>query len=164
MNGVQKLVIVLMVVAVAVSGYHYWYSSLRMQLHQASLQDRLLVINVLDKAYYDDCHIKGSIHVDFDQIEECAKLYDKRTTVVVYCSNYACTTSDYVAKKLRARNFEHVFVYAGGMAEWYQHKLPVEGPGLELYLHKIVEPLVDLSKQSDIITMQQLAALLHVAL
>ena len=29
---------------------------------------KLLVINVLDKALYDDCHITGSIHVPFDQV------------------------------------------------------------------------------------------------
>jgi rhodanese-related sulfurtransferase len=94
----------------------------------------LLVVNVLDKELYDDCHIKGSINVPFDEIENYAKNLDKNTEVVLYCSNYRCTASGFAAKSLTKLGFKNVWAYEAGMAEWYQNKLPVEGACKESYL------------------------------
>ena len=71
----------------------------------------------------------------------------KDTEIVIYCSNYACTTSDYVAKKLYDQGFTHVMVYQGGMAEWKQRGMPTEGPGQQLYLTKTMIKL----DESDIV-------------
>ena len=40
-------------------------------------QQGLIVVNVLDKALYDDCHIKGSVHVTFDKLDTFATGLDK---------------------------------------------------------------------------------------
>jgi rhodanese-related sulfurtransferase len=100
-----------------------------------------LVINVLDKAMYDDCHIVGSIHVPFDQIEQYVWNEDRDREIVLYCSNYACTSSHYVAQKLRDRGFVNAKVYEGGMAEWWQNGLPTEGPAQKPYLAREVPPM-----------------------
>jgi rhodanese-related sulfurtransferase len=100
----------------------------------------LLVVNVLDKELYQDCHIKGSTNIPFDRIDEYITKLDKSAEIVLYCTNYMCTTSDYVAKKLRDHGFDRVMVYEAGMAEWYQKGLPVEGPATSGYLAKRVEP------------------------
>ena len=123
---------------------------------------KLLVINVLDKALYDDCHITGSIHVPFDQVISYVRDMSKDTEIVVYCSNYACTTSDYVAKKLYDQGFTHVMVYQGGMAEWKQQGMPTEGPGQQLYLTKTMIKL-DESDHSviPVITIDELARKLN---
>jgi rhodanese-related sulfurtransferase len=123
---------------------------------------KLLVINVLDKALYDDCHITGSIHVPFDQVTNYVRTLSKDTEIVVYCSNYACTTSDYVAKKLYDQGFTHVMVYQGGMAEWKQHGLPTEGPGQQVYLTKtMMAPEESEQGAIPIITMRELAQKLN---
>jgi rhodanese-related sulfurtransferase len=130
---------------------------------QVSETQKMLVINVLDRALYDDCHIAGSIHVPFDHVEKYVQNMNKATEIVVYCSNYACTTSDYVARKLRDRGFTHVMVYEGGMAEWWQHKLPTVGPGLQPYLTKYMVKGEESDASSiPIISMHELAQKLNI--
>ncbi len=87
---------------------------------------KLVIINVLDKMLYNDCHIKGSINVPFEEFEQYSKTLDKDTHVVVYCSNYMCTASGAAAKMLKNLGFQHVWAYEAGMAEWYQKGYPVE--------------------------------------
>lgn len=104
---------------------------------------KLIVINVLDKELYDDCHIKGSVNVPFEQLEDFAKTLDKRTPVVLYCSNYRCTASLIGARMLKSLGVNTVYVYEGGTAEWYQRQLPVNGPCTQMYLKMENEPAHD---------------------
>ena len=117
----------------------------------------LLVVNVLDQEFYNDCHIKGSINVPFEQFEEFAKKLDKNTHLVVYCSNYQCTASFLGARMLKQMGFKNVWAYEAGMAGWYQEKLPVDGSCKQPYLTMSNKPLVG-EKESDveIITTQDL--------
>lgn len=96
--------------------------------------ETLKVINVLDKNLYDDCHIKGSVHVPFEDVENKAMKWDKSTKIVVYCSNYTCTASGFIAKMLLKMGFEHVWAYEAGMVAWYQAGLPCDGPARQEYL------------------------------
>lgn len=105
-----------------------------------SSEKQIVVLNVLDKALYDDCHIPGSVQVDFDKVDRYISAYPKDSLIVVYCSNYACMTSHFVVKKLRAKGYINARVYAGGMAEWFLAGYPVEGSAQEPYLHKEVMP------------------------
>lgn len=117
---------------------------------------KLLVVNVLDKELYQDCHIKGSINIPFDGIDEGIKKYDINTEIVLYCTNYMCTTSDYVAQKMRENGFLHVVVYEAGMAEWYQKGLPVEGPAKSSYLLKQVDRK-NSSDEAHVVSTEELA-------
>jgi rhodanese-related sulfurtransferase len=94
----------------------------------------LFVINVLEQDDYDDCHIKGSIHVDFDEFENKMKSWDKQDYYVVYCADYLCMSSAYCVKLLQDAGFKNVWAYEGGMAEWYQKGYPYEGPAELEYL------------------------------
>jgi rhodanese-related sulfurtransferase len=152
----SKVLPILLLTGLAVVGYYYWNQPPALTVKKPSL----VVINVLDKKEYEDCHIAGSIQVDFDQVDEFAQKLDKATTIVVYCSNYMCTTSDYVAKKLRDKGFEKVFVYAGGMAEWHQKGLPVQGACKGAYLAKVVQPPLYYSESHGIITAENLVSLM----
>lgn len=87
----------------------------------------LVIINVLDKPEFDDCHIKGSINISFDEFEDKMKTLPKHNHYVLYCADYMCMSSGYCAKLLKNAKFEHVWAYEGGMAEWYQKGYPVEG-------------------------------------
>jgi len=124
----------------------------------------VIVANVLDKELYDDCHIKDSIHLDIDKLDEFVQATAKNTPIVIYCSNYLCSTSDYVAKKLREKGFTDVFVYAGGMAEWYQNKLPVEGACAASYLTKPNRAPATQTEHDDIITLQKLMKFLDISI
>lgn len=94
-----------------------------------------MVINVLDKALYDDCHIKHSINVPFGQFEKTMGSVPRTTRVVVYCSDYMCAASKVGVQKLQKMGFEQVWAYEAGMAEWFRRGLPVEGPCTQSYLH-----------------------------
>jgi len=119
--------------------------------------NNLVVINVLDQDFYNDCHIKGSVNVTLDAIEQFSTTLDKNTEIVVYCSNYQCSTSEYAAKKLKSLGHNGVYVYEGGIAEWYQKGLPVEGPSKTAYLAKRVSEPVSQQGEIPAINVEDLA-------
>ena len=104
-------------------------------------KSEFLVVNVLDKSMYDDCHIADSIHVPFDEIEDFIEELPKDSKVVFYCSNYQCTASGYAARKARELGIKNSWAYEAGMAEWYQKGYPVVGPCTREYLKKSVQML-----------------------
>ena len=118
----------------------------------------LVVVNVLDEELYNDCHIKGSMNIPFEKVDELADTIDKDAQVVIYCSNYQCTSSEYAAKLLRTKGFSNVCVYEAGMAEWYQKGLPVEGERKKAYLKKTCSKLTqDESSDIPVISTNELA-------
>ncbi len=100
----------------------------------------LYIINVLDKTFFDDCHIPGSLNIPMQDVTKKAAQWSKKADVVVYCSNYACGASAHVCKKLQEVGFESAWEYDAGMAGWYQAHLkdpkayPVVGPCKQGYL------------------------------
>ncbi len=123
----------------------------------------LVVVNVLDKPFYDDCHIKGSINIPLEDVEKKMDTIDQNAEIVLYCSNYQCSTSEYVGQRLRANGFLNVSVYEGGTAEWYQAGLPVEGPHTQVYLSKPSRKLgQDNEQEIPVISMQELAQKMNV--
>lgn len=105
-----------------------------------------IVINVLAPEFYNDCHIKGSINVPFNQLEHYAKSLEKNQEIIAYCANYQCPASKQATKLLGQMGFDYVYAYEGGICEWFQRKLPTEGPCSMDYL-KI--PILK-SKESDL--------------
>lgn len=134
MKKLSSRFIVMMGLLLTVSGCQ-WMSSSRKQ--------SLIVVNVLDKEMYDDCHIAGSIQVPFADVEKEAKKWDKASKVVVYCSAYLCTASGHAARTLKKMGFDQVWAYEEGMAGWKQAGLPTEGPCTMAYLDLPNEKLSD---------------------
>lgn len=123
----------------------------------------LVVVNVLEQELFDDCHIKGSMNIPFEKIDELADTIDKGAQVVIYCSNYQCTSSEFVAKQMRSQGFSDVSVYEAGMAEWYQKGLPVEGDCKKAYLKKTCSKFAeDDVSEIPVISTQELAKKMQV--
>lgn len=99
----------------------------------------LYVINLLDEQLYTDCHIKGSVNVPLDQLTSFVSSLEKDSEIVVYCSNYMCGSSHLAYEELVASGFTNVWVYEGGMAQWYQLGYPVEGLCAQKYLKLVIE-------------------------
>lgn len=130
-----------------------WFSGTKKQ--------SLLVVNVLDKEMYDDCHIAGSIQVPFADFEKEAKKWDSTTKVVIYCSGYLCTASGHAARTLKKMGFDQVWAYEEGMAGWKQSGLPTEGPCKLPYLDLPNEKLSDIIHEDvTVITTQDLSDLM----
>jgi len=94
----------------------------------------LLVINVLKSAYYNDCHIKGSVSIPLNQLDDYVKDFDRQKPIVVYCSSYTCSASAAAWRKLSTLGFKNVEAYEGGMNEWYHAGLPFVGSCIQSYL------------------------------
>jgi len=122
-----------------------WGSSNSQQQKTSTLK----VINVLDKSYFDDCHIKGSINIPFDEFEQSLNNLSKNDEYVIYCSNYACTAAPYGAQLMKDAGFQEVSLLPGGIVEWYQKGLPCDGPGQLQYL-KEENPVLDEHGHDDL--------------
>lgn len=108
-----------------------------------SKESDLMIINVLDKNYYQDCHVKGSVNIPFEDIESKLSGMNKQKTYVLYCSNYACMAAPSAATMMKDAGFKNVYVYTGGIVDWYQKKYPYQGPATMEYLKDENEPLGD---------------------
>lgn len=134
----------------------------------ATQESSVILVNVLDEKLFNDRHIAGSINVSLQDIAKAAERWDKKATVVIYCSNYMCTASGQAAKELMKLGFTDVRVYEGGTAEWHQlHKkdstYALVGPGNEAYLNIVIEkPLVSAAEVKEI-SAQELKNLLKEA-
>jgi len=127
-------------------------------------ESKLVVINVLDPSYFQDCHIKGSVNIPFDQFEEKVKTLNKNNAYVVYCSNYACTAAPFAVQVMLDAGFANVALFPGGIVEWYQHKMPYDGPAQLQYLQEENQPLVEDAHDSlSVLTSEQLLEKLQAA-
>ena len=70
-------------------------------------------------------HIPGSIHFKSD-VEMFAAL-GRDEDIVVYCSNVDCHASVALIQRLREHGYERVAHYPGGIIEWEEAGLPIEG-------------------------------------
>ena len=86
------------------------------------------VINVLDSALFEECHIKGSVNVPYNQLAEYVQQFPKGTELVVYCAHYDCGLSRKAWHLLDTLGYTNIYAYEGGIVEWYQMGYPVEGP------------------------------------
>lgn len=124
--------------------------------HCGQKKEDFYVVNVLDKKEYDDCHIKGSINVPFEDLEDYAKKkFDKDDTIILYCSNYKCSASKEGVKILNDMGLKKVYAYEAGMADWYQKGYPVSGSCKGSYLTAKNAPLPD-EEDIMIITTEEL--------
>ncbi len=84
------------------------------------------VINILSRSAYDNLHISGSIWMPFDRLEEGGWQELTGFRVVTYCSSRDCGASETAAAILIEHGIE-AMAYRGGMKEWVESGLPVEG-------------------------------------
>jgi rhodanese-related sulfurtransferase len=70
-------------------------------------------------------HIQGSLHFKTD--EQMFATLGKDEVVVVYCSNVDCHASLAVVEKLQEHGYTRVLHYPGGLVDWEEGGLPIEG-------------------------------------
>ncbi len=91
--------------------------------------DDFKLVMVLGEWAYRVKHIPGSINVTTPQ--EAAKVLNPDDEIVVYCSHEGCAASKYAYHLLESNGYEHVRRYAGGIDEWEESGLPLEGEWVE---------------------------------
>lgn len=124
------------------------------------------VVRILDfntAEVYNDAHILGAVHIELDDIDELSTHWNKKSPLIVYCSDYTCRTSHIAAKKLKALGFEDVAVYEGGINEWYKlskdarEKYPLAGDAKMAFLEKEIEKVGSKEEDVKVITAQEVA-------
>jgi rhodanese-related sulfurtransferase len=87
--------------------------------------DDFKLIMALNRWAFDAKHIPGSIHFDRpDALYAAVKPDDE---VVVYCSHVDCLSSVALYRDLVRRGYSNVRRYSGGLLDWEDAGLPLEG-------------------------------------
>ncbi len=88
-------------------------------------RDDVKLIMALNRWAFDAKRIPGSLH--FDTPDELYAAVGPEDEVVVYCSQVDCLSSVAVYRDLIARGYRNVRRYAGGLLDWEDAGLPLEG-------------------------------------
>jgi rhodanese-related sulfurtransferase len=91
--------------------------------------DPFKLIMALNRWAYDAKHIPGSLH--FDTPDELYAAVRPEDEVVVYCSTIDCLSSVALYRDLVRRGYRDVRRYAGGLMDWEDAGLPLEGSSAE---------------------------------
>ena len=86
-----------------------------------------VLLDVLPAASFEKLHIAGAMSSPLANLEARAATLDKEAPVVTYCANYVCGASTKAAVALTKLGFKDVRDYKGGLLEWKESGLPVEG-------------------------------------
>ena len=87
--------------------------------------DDFILYMALHQWAFDEMHIPGSELLDPRTID--VDSLDKEREIVVYCSDKDCIGSQVAYRKLTEAGFANVRRYEGGLAEWLDAGLPLEG-------------------------------------
>ena len=70
-------------------------------------------------------HIPGSMNLS--DPEKGLEMLQPDEEIVLYCSNEHCAASQYAYSFLEANRYQNLRRYAGGIEEWEESGLPLEG-------------------------------------
>ena len=87
--------------------------------------DDFKLIMALNRWAFEAKHIPGSLH--FDTPDELYAAVRPEDEIVVYCSNVDCLSSVALYRDLVGRGFPNVRRYAGGLLDWEDAGLALEG-------------------------------------
>ena len=87
--------------------------------------DAFKLIMALNRWAFEAMHIPGSLH--FDTPDELYAAVQPEDEVVVYCSQVDCLASVALYRDLVRRGYRNVRRYAGGLLDWEDAGLPLEG-------------------------------------
>lgn len=87
--------------------------------------DRFKLVMTLNEWAFRAKHIPGSLH--FNNSEEMLAALGKDEEIVVYCSNVSCLGSVAAYYHLVDHGYTHVRRFAGGLIDWEEGGLPLEG-------------------------------------
>jgi rhodanese-related sulfurtransferase len=88
------------------------------------------LIMALNRWAYEAKHIPGSVH--FDTPDELYAALRPEDEIVVYCSHVDCLSSVALYRDLVRRGYGNVRRYAGGLLDWEDAGLPLEGESVDV--------------------------------
>lgn len=86
------------------------------------------LIDALSAESYAKEHIKGAISIPLEKVREKAeKLLNKTDLIITYCGSFECEASTKAAKILLSMGYPNVLDYEGGLKDYKEANLPLEG-------------------------------------
>lgn len=89
--------------------------------------DDFKFVMTLGEWEYRTMHIPGSMRIS--TIEEALEKLDPKDEIILYDSGPSCSASRMALRILKARGYERVCRYAGGLEEWASTGYPLTGEG-----------------------------------
>lgn len=77
--------------------------------------ETVIVVDVRTKAEYEEGHLPAAQNLSLDEIDKAASLYEKDTTLIVYCRSGA--RSAQAAQSLKEAGFTDIYDM-GGIIDW----------------------------------------------
>lgn len=97
-------------------------------LRMRASNEPFTLVDVLPRDHYDQEHIPGAISLPLAQIRRDARaLLPREGTIVVYCGSFDCQASTAAATTLISMGYEHVLDYKGGLKDYKEGGLPLQG-------------------------------------
>jgi rhodanese-related sulfurtransferase len=89
---------------------------------------RFALVDTLPETQYAREHIPGAVSIPKDAIEKKApRMLGKDDLIVVYGKNMKSDSSERAAVKLADLGYKHVVNFPGGLDDYRQTRLPLEG-------------------------------------
>lgn len=86
------------------------------------------LVDVLEKGHYEKEHIRGAFSLPLKDIEKKAgRFFKKDDLLIVYCASFECQASTAAAEKLLTMGYKNVLDYKGGLKDYKEANLPLEG-------------------------------------
>lgn len=102
-----------------------------LQVRELYEKDLALFVDARETPAFDAAHIRKAVSLPVSEFErkqpEFRKKHDLSTRLVVYCSGYGCHDSRLLSEKLYNTGYHDILVFEGGLPEWKEAGLPVEG-------------------------------------
>ena len=90
--------------------------------------EKFKLVDVLPRDNFEKEHIHGAISLPLADIEKkAAKLLKKDEKIVVYCASFECKASTMAAEKLIGLGYKDVLDYKGGLKDYKEGGLNLEG-------------------------------------
>jgi rhodanese-related sulfurtransferase len=98
------------------------------EAHTLYTSGEALFMDARPEKDYGYMHIPGAMSAPYTiakQLQEVRDL-DRNRLIVVYCSSDTCPMAEFLATRLDELLFRRVYIFSGGLKEWYNAKYPLE--------------------------------------
>ncbi|MCK4498986.1 rhodanese-like domain-containing protein [Candidatus Babeliales bacterium] len=88
--------------------------------------EEFAVIDVRGYDLYVQQRIRGAVNVELKDLKHEASRWELARKLIVYSNDNKCLLAKKAAQRLASYGFKKVFVYSGGMSEWFNMGFEVD--------------------------------------
>jgi len=98
------------------------------EAHTLYLSGEALFMDARPEQDYGYMHIPGAMSAPYTVAKKLQSVLDleRDRLIVVYCSSDTCPMAEVLATRLNELLFTRVYIFSGGLKEWYNAKYPLE--------------------------------------